>query len=79
MAGAVEAVHIVDEELPPVLDVDVDLGLGREGVLGQRHVKKVARRDGRHVVSAGQQPIKPVIHVDSGAAIFFVFARLNDN
>jgi hypothetical protein len=51
MLAGVEAVHVVDEEMVPVLDVDANQGLLREGELGQPQVVQVAARDGWHVVS----------------------------
>jgi hypothetical protein len=50
LAG-VEAVHVVDEEVVPVLHVDANQGLFGEGELGQPQVVQVAARDGWHVVS----------------------------
>jgi hypothetical protein len=58
MLAGVEAVHIVDEEVVPVLHVDANQGLFGEGELCQPQVVQVAARDGWHIVSKRERAFK---------------------
>ncbi len=58
MLAGVEAVHVVDEEVVPVLHVDSNQGLLGEGELGQPQVVQVAARDCWHVVSEQKRAFK---------------------
>jgi hypothetical protein len=61
MLAGVEAVHVVDEEVVPVLHVDSNQGLLGERELGQPQVVQVAARDGWHVVSKQKRSFKGTV------------------
>jgi hypothetical protein len=65
MLAGVEAVHVVDEEVVPVLHVDANQGLLGEGELGQPQVVQVAARDGWHVVSEQKRRLKGTVSRES--------------
>ncbi len=71
MLAGVEAVHIVDEEVVPVLHVDANQGLLGEGELGQTQVMQVAARDGWHVVSTQKRAFKGTVSRDSVIMVLF--------
>ncbi len=65
MLAGVEAVHVVDEEVVPVLHVDANQGLLGEGELGQPQVVQVAARDGWHVVPEKNRAFKGIVSRES--------------
>jgi hypothetical protein len=65
MLAGVEAVHVVDEEVIPVLHVDANQGLLGEGELGQPQVVQVAARDGWHVMSEQIKKFKGTVSRES--------------
>ncbi len=65
MLAGVETVHVVDEEVVPVLHVDANQGLLGEGELRQPQVVQVAARDGWHVVSEQNRAFKGTVSRES--------------
>jgi hypothetical protein len=65
MLAGVEAVHVVDEEVVPILHVDANQGLLGEGELGQPQVVQVAAGDGWHVVSKQIKKFKGTVSRES--------------